>query len=105
MGRSVSFVALALAVLIGCGAPSRPAGLPEGAFWAGKRSNGAFVLIGARDGLGWQLKIYDRKGTLKAEGAYVLRGMAKANIVPEEIVSYDGQALHLSDGTLLIPRR
>lgn len=105
MHRSVPLAALFLAFVIGCGAPSRPAGVPEGAFWAGKRKDGAFVFIGPRDGLGWQLKIYDRKGNLKGQGAYVLRGMAKAEIVPEEVLSFDGEALHLADGTLLIPRR
>lgn len=98
-------IALCAALLVGCGAPSRPANVPEGAFWAGKRRDGVFVLIGARDGLGWQVKLYDRKGNLKAEGPYVLRGMAKAEIVPEEVVSFDGEALHMADGTLLIPRR
>lgn len=96
---------LMLAFMVGCGVPSRPSGVPEGAFWAGKRRDGVFVLIGPRDGLGWQVKLYDRKGALKAQGAYVLRGMAKAEIVPEEVLSYDGEALHLADGTLLIPRR
>jgi len=55
-------------------------------------------------GSGVKVKIYDRKGVLKAQGAYVLRGMAKAEIVPEEVVSFDGKALHLADGTLLVPR-
>lgn len=105
MRRSVSVAALVLAVMVGCGTPSRPSNVPEASFWAGKRKDGVFVFIGARDGLGWQVKIYDRKGRLKAQGAYVLRGMAKAEIVPEEVLSYDGEALHLADGTLLIPRR
>jgi len=105
MHRSVPVAALVLTVMVGCGVPSRPAGIPEEAFWVGKRKDGVFVFIGARDGLGWQVKIYDRKGVLKAEGAYVLRGMARAEIVPEEVLSYDGEALHLADGTLLIPRR
>lgn len=105
MRDSVTAAALILTVVVGCGAPSRPAGVPEGAFWAGKRKDGVFVFIGARDGLGWQVKIYDRKGALKAQGPYVLRGMARAEIVPAEVLSYDGEALHLADGTLLIPRR
>lgn len=100
-------VSLMVAILVlGCGrVPPRPANVPAESFFVGKRKDGVFVLIGPRDGLGWQLKIYGRDGVLKREGAYVLRGMARAEIVPEEVISYDGEALHLSDGTLLIPRR
>ncbi|MCE1230083.1 MAG: hypothetical protein LWX11_11425 [Firmicutes bacterium] len=100
-----SWIGIVMTLALACGAPSRPANVPEGAFWAGKRSNGVFVLMGERDGLGWQVKLYDRKGNLKAQGPYVLRGMAKAKIVPEEVISFDGEALHLADGTLLVPRR
>jgi hypothetical protein len=101
------WVSLVVAMLVlGCGGPPpRPANVPAESFFVGKRKDGVFVRIGARDGLGWQIKIYDPKGNLKREGAYVLRGMARAEIVPDEVLSYDGEALHLRDGTLLIPRR
>jgi len=97
---------MAAILVLGCNrVPPRPANVPVESFYVGQRKDGVFVVIGVPDGLGWQLKIYDRKGNLKREGAYVLRGMARARIIPEEVLSYDGEALHLQDGTLLIPRR
>jgi len=105
MPRCVSLVALILLGTLGCSqAPRKPANLSAEVFWVGKRKEGVFVLIGARDGLGWRVSIFDRQGALKREGVFVLRGMARAEIVPEEVLSFDGEALHLSDGTLLIPR-
>ena len=100
-------VSLVVAMLVlGCSrVPPRPANVPAESFFVGKRKDGVFVVIGARDGLGWRVKIFGRDGALKREGAYVLRGMARAEVVPDEVLSYDGEALHLRDGTLLIPRR
>jgi len=100
-------VPLVIAILaLGCGrVPPKPANVPAESFFVGKRKDGVFVLIGARDGLGWRVKIFDRRGTLLKEGPYVLRGMARAEVVPGEVLSFDGEALHLADGTLLIPRR
>ena len=101
------FIALVVAILVlGCDrVPPRPANVPAESFFVGKRRDGVFVVIGPREGLGWHVKIYGRDGNLKREGAYVLRGMARAEIVPEEVLRFDGEALYLRDGTLLIPRR
>ncbi len=97
---------MAAALVLGCDhVPPRPVSVPVESFYVGKGKDGVFVQIGTREGLGWHVKIFGRDGTLKREGAYVLRGMARAEIVPEEVLSFDGEALHLRDGTLLIPRR
>ena len=97
---------VAVILVLGCDrVPPRPLNVPAESFFAGKGKDGVFVAIGVRDGLGWQVRIYDRKGGLKRQGAYVLRGMARAEIVPEEVLFFDGEALHLRDGTLLVPRR
>ena len=101
------FMSLVVAVLVlGCDrVPPRPASVPAESFFVGKRKDGVFVVMGAREGLGWHVKIFSRDGILKHEGAYVLRGMARAEIVPDEVLTFDGEALHLRDGTLLVPRR
>lgn len=101
----VGVALMAAILLLGCGrVPPRPANVPAESFFVGKRKDGVFVVIGARDGLGWRVKIFSRDGVLRREGPFVLRGMARAKVVPEEVLSYDGEALHLADGTLLVPR-
>ena len=92
-------------LVMGCGrVPPRPANVPASAFFVGQRRDGVFVVVGAKEIMGWHLAIYGRNGALKREGVFVLRGMARAEILPEEVQSYDGTALHLSDGTLLVPK-
>ncbi len=100
-------VVMMVALLMGgCSrVPPRPANVPAESFFVGKRKDGVFVVIGVPEGMGWHVKIYGRDGALRREGSYVLRGMARAQVVPKEVLSFDGEALHLSDGTLLIPRR
>lgn len=104
MRRCVAMMAVLL--VLGCSrVPPRPANVPAESFFVGKRKDGVFVVIGAPEGMGWHVKIYGRDGSLEREGSYVLRGMARAHIVPKEVLNFDGEALHLSDGTLLVPRR
>lgn len=85
--------------------PPRPANVPAESFYVGKRRDGVFVQVVSKEIIGWRLKIYGRDGSLKGEGLYVLRGMARAELLPEELVSFDGEAFRLSDGGLLVPRR
>ena len=103
------WLAVGLAVeLLGCAAraPQRPVGLPAEASWVGTRKGGAFILIGDKDRDGWKVKIYDdRSGAIKAEGLFTLRGgIGRAELSNSEVVSYDGSALHLSDGAVLAPK-
>ncbi len=108
MKRQGSWLGMALvAVMLGCAprAPQKPAGLPEESFWVGTRQSGVFVLIGPKDREGWKVKIFnDHSGAIQAEGLFTLRGMARAEITREDLLSYDGNALHLADGALLAPK-
>ena len=100
----------ALAVALGltaCGphVPPRPASVPQEAQWLGDRKGGVFVLIGAQEMDGWRLKIYDdHTGALKADGPFVLRGMARAELSVGDLAFFDGQSIHLKDGAVLGPR-
>ena len=95
---------LSLVLLAACGAPSRPQGVPAEAFFVGKRRGGVFVIVGAPHATGWFLKIYDRKGTLIKEGPFALKGYARGEILPEEVVGWNGTELALADGSRLVPR-
>ena len=95
--------------LVACGPniPKKPAGVPAEAFWAGDSKGGAFVAVGVPDHEGWQVKIYDdRSGALLAQGLYVIHhGGARAAFHQEDFASWDGQAVHLSDGGTLVPKK
>jgi hypothetical protein len=83
--------------------PSRPAAVPPEALWGGNGSQGVFLKIDGHEGTLWQLEVWDRKGHLLGSGPFRLRGFAKARIIPEEILAWENGALHLKDGTWLVP--
>lgn len=86
-------------------APEKPAGVPAESFWVGTRKTGVFVVIGPKERDGWRIKAFDdRQGTPKADGVFTLRGIARAELTPEELVAFDGTAFKLSDGALLVPK-
>jgi hypothetical protein len=83
--------------------PKRPTNVPADAIWAGDKKGGTFIQIQSKTPMGWMLRIYDdHTGNLKAEGEFRLMGMARAEILPDELVRYDGQAVLLSDGGKLV---
>ena len=91
-------------LLQGCGgAPSRPASIPAEATWGGEGRRGVFLKVGGHQGTLWQLEVWDREGRTLGSGAFRLRGFAKARIVPEEVLAWENGALHLKDGTWLVP--
>ncbi len=103
-------ITMALALgLTACGPhiPKKPAGVPAQAFWAGDAKGGAFVAIGVPDHEGWQVKIYDdRSGQLLAQGLYVIHhGAARPSFVQEDFAGWDGTAVHLTDGGVLVPKK
>lgn len=88
----------------GCGrAPSRPASVPPEAAWGGDARQGVFLKVGGHQGTLWQLEVWDRQGQRLGSGAFRLRGFAKAEIIPEEVLAWEQGALHLKDGTWLVP--
>ena len=96
-----------LVVMLGCAAraPRKPAGLPSESFWVGDGKAGLFVVIGPKDRDGWLVKEFDdRSGALKADGLFNLRGIARAEIGPEDIDACQGTALHLRDGAWLVAK-
>lgn len=95
---------LCLALLSACGAPAKPQGVPAEAFFVGKRRSGVFVTIGDPHPTGWVLKIHDRRGALIKEGPFALKGYARGEILPDEVVGWDGKELTLADGSRLVPR-
>jgi len=91
-------------LLVGCGgAPSRPASVSAEAKWGGEGAKGVFLKVHGHQGTLWQLEVWDRKGQLLGSGGFRLRGFAKARIIPEEILGWELGALHLKDGTWLVP--
>jgi len=103
-----TLAAVLLLTLAACGPsiPKKPAGVPEQAFWAGDAKGGAFVAIGVPDHEGWQVKIYDdHTGSLLAQGLYVIRaGKARPSFQQEDFEGWDGRAVHLKDGGVLVPK-
>ena len=90
--------------LAGCrGVPSRPASVPADAAWGGDGKQGLFLKVHGHQGTLWQLEVWDRKGQLLGSGNFRLRGFAKARIIPEEVLAWENGALHLKDGTWLVP--
>ncbi len=97
---------LAILLLVGVKpkAPKRPTTVPAEGVWVGDKEGGQFIHIGARTVLGWQVKVFgDRDGLVKAEGEFRIMGLARAEVQPQELVKYDGRAIHLSDGAHLVP--
>lgn len=101
-------LALALLVLLACGpyrGPRRPAGVPAEAVWVGNRQSGVFVEVGPKEGIWFRLRVFDdRTGALKADGVFIIQGMARVKIHPHEIRGWDGRAVILEDGTRLVPK-
>lgn len=95
---------LCLALLSACGAPPKPQGVPAEAFFVGKRRDGVFVTIGEPVATGWKVKIHDRAGVLLKEGPFALKGYARGEILPKEVVAWNGTELVLADGSRLVPR-
>lgn len=85
------------------GVPRHPRGVPAEAVYGGEGAQGVFILVGEHHGTLWQLQVWDRQGQRLGSGSFRLRGFAKARIVPEEILGWENGALHLKDGTWLIP--
>lgn len=97
---------LSAGLLLGCGGtPSRPAGVPPEARWGGEGKTGVFFHVLGHEGTLWRLEVWDRKGRRLGGGAFRLRGFAKAEIVPEEVLAWENGALHLKDGTWLVPEQ
>ncbi len=96
--------AVLLGLSMGCrGIPPRPASVPPEAVWGGDAKHGVFLKVHGHQGTLWQLEVWDRKGQPLGSGAFRLRGFAKAQIVPEEVLAWENGALHLKDGTWLVP--
>jgi hypothetical protein len=109
MKKHAIVIALVLG-LIACGPsiPKKPAGVPEQAFWAGDgKAPGAFVAIGVPDHEGWQVKIFDdHTGALLGQGLYVIhQGGARPSFQQEDFAGWDGKAVHLKDGGVLVPKQ
>ncbi|HEY3269961.1 MAG TPA: hypothetical protein VGJ89_02000 [Geothrix sp.] len=85
------------------GIPSRPATVPPEAMWCAEAKEGLFLKVGGHQSTLWQLEVWDRKGQPLGSGSFRLRGFAKAKIVPEEVLAWENGALHLKDGTWLVP--
>lgn len=102
MARRIPALALCLLPLLSCGV-RRPAQVPKEAVRVGPADRGAWVLVGARQAGRWPLRVWDRNGALEAEGAFVLRGMARVSIEAHEPAAWDGRQLALKDGSLLVP--
>jgi hypothetical protein len=93
-----------MAGLAGCGGtPTRPPSVPLEAAWGGRGKQGVFLKVGEHQGTLWQLAVWDRKGRLLGSGNFRLRGFGKAQIIPEEVLAWENGALHLKDGTWLVP--
>ena len=105
MGRPSKILVMTtvlLGFLAGCGrVPSRPAHVPPDAVWGGEGKRGVFLKVGDHQGTLWQLDMWDREGRPLGSGSFRLRGYGK--IVPEEVLAWENGALHLKDGTWLVP--
>jgi len=104
--------ALAITLVLGllaCGPsiPKKPAGVPQQAFWAGDAKGGVFVAVGVPDHEGWQVKLYDdHSGAVLAQGLYVIHGgAARPAFQQEDFAGWDGTAVLLKDGGVLVPKK
>lgn len=96
-------VTLLLVSSLAC-SPRRPAGVPADATWVGSRKQGAFVQMGGQTLDGWRFKIYDRQGLLVADAPFVLRGVGRSELDPQDLTGWDGRNLYLKDGAVLAPK-
>ena len=103
-GTTLALAALLAGGWLACGGPPRrPAPVPPEAVWGGEGKKGVFLKVGPHQGTLWQLEVWDRQGRLLGAGPFRLRGFAKARIIPEEVLAWEGGALQLKDGTWLVP--
>lgn len=102
MARRILALALSLPLLLACGV-RRPPQVPKEAVQVGPPDHAAWVLVGARQDGRWPLRVWDWAGALQADGAFVLRGMARVSIEAHEPAAWDGRQLALKDGSLLVP--
>ncbi len=103
---SLLAAALPLLLLPGCGRhPVRPASVPAEAQPGGTGKHGVFLKVGSHEGTLWHLEVWDQRGQTLGSGPFRLRGFAKADILPEEVLGWENGALHLKDGTWLVPER
>lgn len=97
---------LTTALVLGCakGTPKPPPNVPAAALFAGEPGKGHFIHFESITQLGWMVKIYDEKtGAVVHAGEFRVMGLARAEVRPEELVGFDGQFIHLKDGTRLVP--
>lgn len=104
MTERLLLVTLLLVAGVAC-TPRPPAGVPAEATWVGSRKQGAFVKMGAQTLDGWCFKVYDRQGRLVADAPFVLRGMGRSELDPQDLAGWDGRNLYLKDGAVLAPKR
>jgi hypothetical protein len=78
--------------------PSRPAGVPEDAQWAGTRSQGCFLKVGKREFSGWHFEGWDKEGNQIVDGIWELDGIARARIYHKDVIKFDGQTFFMDDG-------
>lgn len=102
MARWMTACFLCLPLLLACGV-HRPSQVPKASVWVGPKEGGAWVLLGARQDGRWPVQVWDRNGALRADGSFVLRGMARVSIETHELAAWDGRLLALKDGSLLVP--
>jgi hypothetical protein len=104
--NTLALAALPLLLIPGCRRlPPRPASVPAEAQWGGAGKHGVFLKVGNHQGTLWHLEVWDRQGQTLGSGAFRLRGFAKADILPEEVLGWENGALQLRDGTWLVPER
>ena len=97
--RAIAGLATAPALIFAVAClPSRPAGVPEDAQWAGTRSQGCFLLVGIREFRGWHMEGWDKDGNKIVDGIWELDGIARAKIHHKDIVKFDGQTFYMDDG-------
>lgn len=105
--RTLLVSCLVLAALaVGCGKriPKPPAGVPAAAMYAGTPERGHFIHFEGHTQLGWNVKIYDaRTGAVVHASEFRVIGLARSEVLPEELVAWDGEFIHLKDGTRLVP--
>ncbi len=97
-------LATVLFVACGRGIPKPPANVPEAALFVPEGGQGYFIHFENVTQLGWMVKIYDAKsGAVVQAGEFRVMGLARAEIRQSEVMRWDGQALHLKDGSQLVP--
>ena len=66
----------------------------------------AFVAIGVPDHEGWQVRVFDdHTGAVLGQGLYVIhQGVARSFFTQDDFDTWDGKAVHLKDGGVLVPK-